>query len=348
MIAISKNTLQQICYHVVFWLVYISSEYAVNIPHLKGGVDHVNMIRSTLLSLPILLIPTYFLIGYVIPKILRKNRMLLFIAIIIAIGIVILFGRVQWLETVNYLNSGHVYEMPVGKVLKNVIRDYSVIGLIICIHIITDWRQQRVINEKLIQEKQSLNVELLKKQLHPHFLFNTLNNIYSLSLKKSDKTTEGILKLSHLLEYLVYQTGEKEVLFNEEIQLVSNYIELEKLRYGKHLKLEFDSDSFSETIKTAPLILLPFVENCFKHGGKNEEGIFWITISIRSVENGIHFFVKNSKSVKTKGKTHEGIGLENIKKRLSLLYKERYSLTIEDNAYFYETRLYLNLTNEKV
>lgn len=344
---ILKINSNQVLYHVIFWMLYIATEYGANLPHLNG-VEHGNMIRSILLSLPLLMIPTYFLIGYVIPKVLRKNRKLLFITIIIAIGIVILFGRVKWLELINYLNSGYTFEMPIGKVLKNVIRDYSVIGLIICIHIITDWRQQRIINEKLVQEKQSLNVELLKKQLHPHFLFNTLNNIYSLSLKKSDKTTEGILKLSHLLEYLVYQTGEKEVPFNEEIQLVTNYIALEKLRYNNHLQVALEVDTFSETIKTAPLILLPFVENCFKHGGKNEEGIFWITMSIRSVENGIHFFVKNSKSVKSKKKKHKGIGLQNIKKRLNLLYKERYSLTIEDNAYFYETRLYLNLRNENL
>ena len=344
---LSKNNMQQIIYHVIFWVLYIASEYAVNLPHLEG-IEHKKMIRSIVLSLPLLMLPTYFLISYVIPNVLRKNRTLLFIGIIIIIGTLILFGRVKWLELINYLNEGRTYQIPIGKVLKNVIRDYSVIGLIICIHIITDWKQQRIINEKLVKEKQSLNIELLKKQLHPHFLFNTLNNIYSLSLKKSEKTTEGILKLSHLLEYLVYQTGEKEVAFNEEIQLVTNYIELEKLRYGKHLQIEIAVDTFSETVKTVPLILLPFVENCFKHGGKNEEGIFWITISIRSVENGIHFFVKNSKSVKPKKKLHAGIGLKNIKERLNLLYKEKYSLTIEDNAYFYETRLYLNLENENV
>lgn len=339
---ISKNSIRQFIYHLIFWIVYIVSEYAVNLPHLEG-IEHTYMIRSILLSLPLLMLPTYFLIGYVIPKILRKNRMLLFVIIIVIIATIILFGRVKWLELINYLNEGRVYQIPIGKILKNVIRDYSIISLIVCIHIIIDWRQQRIINEKLVKEKQSLNVELLKKQLHPHFLFNTLNNIYSLSLKKSNKTTEGILKLSHLLEYLVYQTGEKEVVFNEEIQLITNYIELEKLRYGKHLQIELEVDVFSDTLKTAPLLLLPFVENCFKHGGKNEQGIFWITISIRSFESGIHFFIKNSKSFKSKKSTHKGIGLENIKQRLNLLYKERYSLTIEDNAYFYETRLYLNL-----
>jgi sensor histidine kinase YesM len=344
---VSKNNIQKIWYHVIFWMIYISSEYVVNLPHLNGAA-HGKMIRSILLSLPLLLFPAYFLIGYGIPKLLRKNKLFLFIVSIIVIGVIILFGRVKWLELVNYLNSGYTFDMPVGKVLKNVIRDYSVIALIICIHIITDWRQQRIINEKLVQEKQSLNIELLKKQLHPHFLFNTLNNIYSLSLKKSEKTTEGILKLSHLLEYLVYQTGEKEVPFKEEIELVANYIELEKLRYGKHLQVDFKTDMFNESLKTAPLLLLPFVENCFKHGGKNEKGVFWITISIRAVENGIHFFVKNSKSVKSINKVHKGIGLQNIKKRLGLIYKDRYSLTIEDNAYFYETRLYLNLTNENL
>ncbi|AXT20039.1 hypothetical protein D7030_02655 [Flavobacteriaceae bacterium AU392] len=339
---ISRIKTRQFLYHVIFWVLYIASEYGANLPHLEG-IEHRNMMRSILLSLPLLMLPTYFLIGYAIPKVLRKNRMFLFIIMIVIIGTVILFGRVKWLELINYLNSGYTVEMPVGKVLKNVIRDYSVISLIICIHIIIDWRQQRSINEKLMKEKQSLNVELLKKQLHPHFLFNTLNNIYSLSLKKSDKTTEGILKLSHILEYLVYQTGGKKIAFNEEIQLITNYIELEKLRYGKHLKLELKVDTFSDTLKTAPLLLLPFVENCFKHGGKNEKGVFWISISIRSLANGILFTVKNSKSVKSRNKSHKGIGLQNVKQRLDLLYKGTYTLTIEDNAYFYETRLELKI-----
>lgn len=342
---VSKNKVKRIAYHVAFWILYVASEYIANIPHLRG-VEHQHMIRSIVLSLPLLVIPTYIIIGYAVPNLLRKNKIIMFSILIIVIAAIILFGRVKWLELVNYLNSGITPRIPLGKVLKNVIRDYAVISLAICIHIIADWRQQRIENTKLIKANKSLDIELLKNQLHPHFLFNTLNNIYSLSLKNSNKTTQGILKLSHLLEYLVYQSGEKEVAFNEEIQLITNYIELEKLRYGDHLQLNFEVDNFDDSLKTAPLVLLPFVENCFKHGGKNEKGIFWITISIRSFEKGIYIFIKNSKSIKRKKKTRKGIGLQNITERLDLVYKEKYTLTIEDNSSFYEIKLHLNLKDD--
>lgn len=339
---ISKHKLKQIIYHVIFWILYVASEYIANAPHLRG-MEHQLKIKTDILSLPLLLIPTYIIIGYGIPKLLRKNKIFLFSILIVASATFIIYGRVEWLEFVNYLRTGLEHDMPVGKVLKNVVRDYSVISLAICIHIIIDWREQRIVNDKLMKANKSLDIELLKNQLQPHFLFNTLNNIYSLSLKQSKKTPEGILKLSHLLEYLVYQSSESEVVFNEEIQLVTNYIELEKLRYGDHLQLDFKVDKLSDDIRTAPLILLPFVENCFKHGGKNEKGIFWITISIRSFDKGIYFFIKNSKSTKAKIKTQKGIGLQNIKDRLNLLYKDKYTLTIEDNSSFYEVKLHLKL-----
>jgi LytS/YehU family sensor histidine kinase len=235
--------------------------------------------------------------------------------------------------------------MPASKVVKNVVRDYAIIALATSIYIINDWRQKDKENKQLAEAKAQSDLELLKRQLHPHFLFNTLNNIYSLSLKNSDLTGDSILKLSKLLEYLVYQSGEKEVLLADEMDLVKNYIALEKLRYGNELQVKLEIKGLVNQLKTAPLIVLPFVENCFKHGGKNENGVFWININVKGYEQLLTIFIENSKSKKKKiGKVRpSGVGLSNIADRLELLYPGKHKLDIEESMDFYSIKLELNL-----
>ncbi|MET2984658.1 sensor histidine kinase [Aureibaculum conchae] len=340
-------TVKKIISHLLFWLLYLASEYLANLPHLDG-VEHFRTLRSLVISLPIVMVPTYFMLFYAIPKLLKKNKIVVFILVCISIAIAILFARVEWLEIVNYLNSGYVGEMPMTKVVKNAIRDYAIIALAICIYIISDWRIQAKVNEQLIIAKAKSDLEILKRQLHPHFLFNTLNNIYSLSVNDSEQTSQSILKLSNLLEYLVYQSGEKEVILKDEIELMENYITLEKLRYDKSLSVEFDIDDV-RNIKTPPLLLLPFIENCFKHGGKNKKGIFWITVKIKLLNSTLLITFKNSKSLKKQvPEKNSGMGLQNVKERLELLFKERYTLEIEDAVNYYEAKLLLNLNKDDI
>lgn len=343
----SSLTIKKTVFHLLFWLLYIASEYLANLPHLEG-IEHFRMLRSLILSLPIVVVPTYFMLFYAIPKLLKKNKIFTFVIVCSILTVVILFSRLKWLELINYLNSGYVGNMPISKVIKNVIRDYSLITLAICIYIISEWRLQTKVNEQLIIAKAKSDLELLKRQLHPHFLFNTLNNIYSLSIKKSEQTSQSILKLSNLLEYLVYQSGEKEVILKDEIELMNNYIALEKLRYNKSLLVELDIDNV-DNLKTTPLLLLPFIENCFKHGGKNEKGIFWISVKIKLLNNNLLIIFKNSKSAKKEVDQKKiGIGLQNIKERLELLFKEHYTLDIEDSPNFYEAKLLLNLNKDEL
>jgi len=204
--------------------------------------------------------------------------------------------------------------------------------------------EQTLANDKLEAELVSL-----KNQIHPHFLFNTLNSLYSLILKKSDKSLEVVLKLSGLLRYMLYETNSPEVNLEKELDSIKNYLELEQIRYGKRVELSFNAwgDFNSKTI--APMLILPFVENSFKHSTKGFDGIAMIAIEIGAKENDLILKVENNKPI---GKNHKsslakGIGLQNVKRRLDLLYHDRYNLKIEEDEESFLVILKLQLKNRK-
>ena len=185
--------------HIALWSVYVLSEYAANVIHLRPGQEFVFW-RATILSLPLLMLPTYFIVLVAIPRYLKPNRIALFVLVIMVVAMFIFAGRLKWMELIEYLNQGSYISMPATKVLKNVIRDYAVVALAVCIYIIGDWRRKQKLNEQLVKAKAETEIKLLKGQLHPHFLFNTHNIIYSLALKKSELTADSILKLTELLD----------------------------------------------------------------------------------------------------------------------------------------------------
>ena len=338
-----RNTTKVLLIHMALWSVYILSEYAANAIHLQQGEDLIFW-RATLLSLPLLVLPTYFIVLVAIPRYLKPNRFALFTLAIMVVAVLIFAGRIKWMELVEYLNHGHYISMPAGKVLKNVIRDYAVVALAVCIYIIGDWRRKQKINEQLVKAKAETEIKLLKGQLHPHFLFNTLNNIYSLALKKSELTADSILKLTELLDYLVYWTGKDKVEISKEVQLIKNYLDLEKLRHGDKLKLDVDLDIADESELVTPLILLPFIENCFKHGGSKRGEPFWIKMKLRIYSKKLVFNVENSKkSVINTNNENSGIGLKNIRERLQLVYPLRHQLVISNTKEFFGVRLEITL-----
>ena len=338
-----RNTTKVLLIHMALWSLYVLSEYAANFIHLRPAEELIFW-RATLLSLPLLVLPTYFIVLVAIPRFLKPNRFVLFALVIMVVAVLIFAGRIKWMELIEYLNHGHIISMPAGKVLKNVIRDYAVVALAVCIYIIGDWRRKQKINEQLVKAKAETEIKLLKGQLHPHFLFNTLNNIYSLALKKSELTADSILKLTELLDYLVYWTGKDKVEISKEVQLIKNYLELEKLRHGDKLKLDVDLDIADQSELVTPLILLPFIENCFKHGGAKRGEPFWIKMKLRIYSKKLVFNVENSKkSVINTNNENSGIGLKNIRERLQLVYPHRHQLVISNKTEFFGVRLELTL-----
>ncbi len=177
----------------------------------------------------------------------------------------------------------------------------------------------------------------LKRQIHPHFLFNTLNTIYGFAIRQSKQTPEIILKLSNLLDYILYQVNKPKVSLKEEVMHIKEYIELEKIRFQETLKVEFLAGEIDETIQVAPMLLIPFVENAFKHGTL-VEGFLTIRIHISVTGNQLSFLIDNSFRESNRKSQNGGIGLENIRKRLDLNYSNNYELKTEkkDNWYFAE------------
>ncbi len=205
----------------------------------------------------------------------------------------------------------------------------------------TDWFLNEKIKSKLENEKLIAELAFLKSQINPHFLFNSLNNIYSLAYQKSVKTPEAILKLSEIMRYMLYESNENKVALSDEIRYLENYIELQKLRFKDktHIKFEINGNIQDQVI--TPLVLISFVENAFKHGLATDEANP-ITIVLKTDPGKLFFKVSNKKSSQNKDETG-GIGLHNVKRRLDLIYKDQYCLHIDDRNDIYNCELYLNL-----
>ncbi len=202
--------------------------------------------------------------------------------------------------------------------------------------------ENKILETQLQIKEQELNY--LKKQIHPHFLFNTLNTIYGLALKQSKNTPDVILKLSNLLDYILYQINKPKVNLQEEIAHVKEYLELEKIRFQDTLKVSYSSEEISPEIKVAPMLLIPFVENAFKHGAI-VDGFLQVDLKITFHENALDFQIKNTVKPNEVKEIKEGIGLQNIKKRLDILYPEKYKLQLQNTDHWFLVTLHISEIN---
>ncbi len=206
--------------------------------------------------------------------------------------------------------------------------------------------QNKILNTQLQLKEQELHY--LKMQIHPHFLFNTLNTIYGFAIKQSKQTPEIILKLSNLLDYILYQVNKPKVSLKEEVLHIKEYIDLEKIRFKDTLRVTFSSSEIGETIEIAPMLMIPFVENAFKHGSLRD-GFLSVEIKIEVNEDRLDFAIRNTSAEQNNTNGNSGIGLENIKKRLELHYQNNYQLDIANQKGWYSVNLSiinLNLIND--
>ncbi|MDG1980089.1 MAG: histidine kinase [Flavobacteriaceae bacterium] len=202
--------------------------------------------------------------------------------------------------------------------------------------------KNKILQTQLQLKEQEL--KLLKMQIHPHFLFNSLNTIYGFALKKGDEAPEMILKLSNLLDYILYQIEKPTVFLENEINHLEDYITLEKLRFNDTLQVNLIKESAVENINIAPMMLIPFVENSFKHGAIID-GVLVVKILIKNLNDTLYFEVENS--IIDKPNNEAGIGIENIKKRLVMLYPNAHTLIIENNNDTFKVGLTIELNKLK-
>ena len=295
---------------------------------------------------------TYVIVYYLIPKFLNHKRYFLF-----AFGIVVVFAVIQsytFLQNLLALNQpvregiGLSKGLLISTFKPGFIRLFGNPPLICCLFlslkILKNWHLEQLKTETLAKENASAEIQLLKAQVHPHFLFNTLNNIYSFSLSQSPQAGILVKKLSGLLGYMVNECDQQLVPLEKELKLIQDYIGLEKVRYGNRLNMDVKIEGDYENRLIAPLLMIPFVENCFKHGASVMRGQQWIKLSIHIKDDQLIFNLSNSKpqqAIDTNDK--KGIGLANVQKRLQLLYPGKHSLKIESTGETYIVQLQVSL-----
>jgi LytS/YehU family sensor histidine kinase len=219
-----------------------------------------------------------------------------------------------------------------------------VAGVAVMIKLVKRWWWKQKETEQLAKEKTKAELQLLKAQIHPHFLFNTLNNIYFFTITNSIKAPEMIQKLGGMLRYILNECNQPLVAVNKEIKMIQDYMALEKVRYGEQLQMTIEIPENDPGKMIAPLLLIPFVENSFKHGASKMIIHPWIRLHIGIENDFLYFCVSNSRPPTNELLQLKGnIGLKNVKKRLQLLYPEGHILTINEEVESFTVHLKIEL-----
>jgi two-component system sensor histidine kinase AlgZ len=327
--------------NVSFWLAWLLG-WACFLS-LLGSTFTGHLIRIAL-WIPVFTIFSYPIAYVGIPKLLLKGKYGVFL------GALLLWLAVGWFLSVYYLRyvSAPVLNrlaMPQGD-------DYAwqcflcVMTTAACFSSLSLGKQWLLKQRDFLQaqqEKITAELQVLKAQVHPHFLFNTLNNIYSFSLDRSPKTPELILKLSSLLSYMLYDCKAEEVMLAKEVEIMKNYIGLEKERYGDKIEISWTVEGDVSDYFISPLLMLPFLENAFKHGASEQIEKPWMAVDISVANNILKFKITNSKN-EYSSVSNNGIGINNVKKRLEFLYPGRYELRINDEGDFFSVSLMVKLS----
>lgn len=345
MVIIQKNRVFQ---HVLFWMVYVLFHGLT-----YGGYndEYGREVHIQLMELPVKIIVTYFVIYYLLPKYILPGKWLHFAIVLllstIAAGFLQRAMSFYLVYPIYYPDAvQYGYFWPI-KILKGLIYLYPPVFLAMAIKLLKYWYVDQQDKQLLANEKLEAELKFLKTQIHPHFLFNTLNNVYALTLKKSDKAPEMVLKLSELINYMLYECNAPKVPLENEINFVKNYLEVERMRHGDNLEVSFNVMGDTNSVFIAPMLILPFLENSFKHGVNEALEKSWVSIELRVENSVLRMKIENSKSDTQQLITNgngTGIGLKNVRRRLDLLYPEGYDLEImnEEGLYLVNLELKLN------
>jgi LytS/YehU family sensor histidine kinase len=281
---------------------------------------------------------------YIVPKWLLTGRYTIFFLAVIVWGVFGWYLNIYYrlgvffpvFDNLNWEHSTYAAEPASFLCMTTTVGSMSVSSLA------KRWVKKQQEWFQAEKEKVAAQLQLLKAQLHPHFLFNTLNNIYSFALESSPKTPQMILKLSSLLSYMLYECRTEEVLLEKEVEIMKNYIDLEKERYGDKIDISVNIEGDIEDKYITPLLMLPFLENAFKHGTSEQLERPWLSVDI-----AVRGQVLNCKVVNSKNEIvpfgENGVGIANVKKRLQLLYHGKYELKLADEGDFFVVMLTLQL-----
>lgn len=299
------------------------------------------------LNIPKMLL-AYFVMYVTVNKVIKEEGKLwknIMVAILMAIACVILYRAIF-----NY------YVMPVvifglappreffdiSRTLLAVMDIGFVAGVAVALRLGRIQLAGKEREKKLLHEKHTTELKYLRNQTNPHFLFNTLNNIYALARKKSEETADVVMKLSKLLRFMLYESNKDFIPLTEEIRMLDDYLELEKIRYSDRLTITFYKELDSETQQVAPLLLLPFVENAFKHGVSETRFNSYVHIALVLKDGMLTFTIENTKEDNGKDKVTDSIGLSNVRRQLELMYAH-HTLDVFNQPNTFKVQLTINL-----
>ena len=357
--------------HLLFWtawcIYYIVSflipTHWIPAWNLQGPMTHVERYGIALAGLRILTAAVlitlvhaalvYGILYFILPRYLSKNKKW-----VITTGILLLY--VCLIAFINYFNfvlsfylstrQEYFATMPsmefiISVWIRHILINYpTIVGLALTIKLLKNWYTKQEETVQLTREKINAELQLLKAQVHPHFLFNTLNNIYAYILKGSPRAPEMIKKLSALLRYILNECNHPLVPLSKELSLIQDYMELERIRYGDKLSMNLHIQGNAKDKMISPLLLIPFVENSFKHGTSRMLTHPWVKLDIIIEDHLLDFRISNNKpEQRNDPASKKGIGLTNVKKRLQLLYPGTHSLCITENEMSYEVAMKIAL-----
>jgi two-component system LytT family sensor kinase len=318
----------------------------------KYGDQFFAWVFNNLWAVIYVVVINFILFERAVPWVLKKRQ---YAIENILLGGVVLFGFMLLYSFGSYIWRGigiglHVYTplrefASTSKLLENQMA-YSM-GSVFLFGIsrhVYNYLKLKQTEQQLRIEKQAAELNYLRSQTNPHFLFNTLNNIYSLARDKSDLAAESILRLSKILRFMLYETGGNFIAIEQELQIIQDYIDLEKLRYDESLRINFNHDIEDMKQALPPLLLMPLVENAFKHGVSETRKDPFIDIHLSINKRVLTFIVKNSTGSSVEPEIKENIGLSNLRRQLELLFTE-YNLAVQPAGSIFTATLKINLAS---
>jgi len=311
--------------HVLFWLADIFNWMVVAV---SAGAPK-GEIYTFLLSLPVCMVATYFILYYLMPKFSGSALFGYIVATILVLGVFLRLYKVFFTYPITGVTFPDGYpHWSLGLLIREIFTWMGVICMAIIIKLVKNKTDLQERNDRLIAEKRQAELNFLKAQMHPHFLFNTLNTLYSETLKHPGREQEIVLNLASLLRFTLEECNKPDIPLGREIDVIRHYIELEKLRHNSRLNVSLSTPREALSQRISPLIFLPFVENSFKHALKNVRGTVQIVINIQASGNRAMLMVEND-HISGNG-NGQGTGIGNIRRQLELLYDNNYSLQISD------------------
>lgn len=336
---------QRLVYNSLFWLGLLLLLTIVEWESMRYKQGFFFTLSNEIINVFFYAVIVYFNFFYLIPNYLSKNKFLTYCGLLLLAALIL-----TPLKMIAFYFKFSAMPYAQDNLIENqnwyFLFMFLIAGSSTVVKIITDWVRNAREKQELETRTMQSELRFLKSQINPHFLFNTLNSLYALTLKKSEKAPEIVIKLSEMMRYMLYECNEKQVPLSNEVHYIRNYLDLEKLRQGQNVEINFEVEGHISDQQIAPLMFVPFIENSFKHGLNNQISRGFVNMHLIVDENRINFICENSKAESLPLQEHRrsgGIGLVNVRRRLDILYPKQYELKIEDTPRTYTVNFYLDL-----